>query len=112
MVAAVGVGDLARPAAVVGDEATVDDEYAELDRDDLDRAAGEGMGTAPGASERRSTIPRPARACWPRSKSHAQTTEPDAPDRRDGATASATDVGDLGVPVVRNGVGVTSDRNV
>ena len=27
----------------------VDDEYARLDLDDLDRAAGEGMGTAPGA---------------------------------------------------------------
>lgn len=33
-----------------------DDDFASLDREDLDRAAGEGMGTAPGASERRSSM--------------------------------------------------------
>jgi hypothetical protein len=33
-----------------------DDDFASLDREDLDRAASEGMGTAPGASERRSSM--------------------------------------------------------
>jgi hypothetical protein len=34
----------------------LDDEVRRLDREDLDRATGEGMGTAPGAPERRSSL--------------------------------------------------------
>ena len=55
----------------------VDDELAELDRVDLDRAAGEGMGTAPGSTERRSSIPTTGEGLLAPLDSRRQTTEPD-----------------------------------
>ncbi len=97
-----------------------DDDVAVLDRFDLDRAAGEGMGTAPGASERRSSIPAPVTGEGLLSPldSRRQTTEP---DRLTGVMAEPTSVGaDIRAsggsdvtatdPASMNGVGTTSDR--
>ena len=99
-------------------KATIDDEFAELDRVDLDRAAGEGMGTAPGSAERRSSIPTTGEGLLAPLDSRRQTTEP---DRLTGVMAEPTGVGaDLHAAVGSevsgagsasgNGVGAASDR--
>jgi len=69
---------------------TIDDEFAELDRVALDRAAGEGMGTAPGSAERRSTIPTTGEGLLSPLDSRRQTTEP---DRLTGVMAEPAGVG-------------------
>ena len=86
----------------------VDDEYARLDLDDLDRAAGEGMGTAPGAPERRSTMTTGEGLLSPLDSARESTGT-----RLTGVMAdpSATDVAES-ESLSPNGVGVTSDRNV
>jgi hypothetical protein len=86
----------------------IDDEYASLDREDLDRATGEGMGTAPGASDRRSTIPTGEGLLSP-----LDSTRDSSSTRLTGVMGdpSTTDVGDTD-SLSPNGVGVTSDRNV
>ena len=97
---------------------TVDDELAELDRVDLDRAASEGMGTAPGSTERHSSIPTTGEGLLAPLDSRRQTTEP---DRLTGVMAEPTVVGAdthgaMGSDVSGagsasgNGVGTTSDR--
>lgn len=97
---------------------TIDDEFAELDRVDLDRAAGEGMGTAPGSAERRSSIPTTGEGLLSPLDSRRQTTEPDL---LTGVMAEPTGVGadlhgGIGSEVSGagsasgNGVGAASDR--
>jgi hypothetical protein len=99
-------------------KATPDDEFAQLDRLDLDRAAGEGMGTAPGAVERRSSLPTTGEGLLAPLDSRRQTTEPDL---LTGVMAEPTGVGadsygGVGSEVSGaasasgNGVGATSDR--
>jgi len=95
----------------------MDDDVALLDSLDLDRAAGEGMGTAPGTPERRSTIPAPDQGLLAPLDSRRQTTEP---DRLTGVMAEPTAVGadlhGLGAEATAsdlasgNGIGTTSDR--
>jgi hypothetical protein len=76
------------------------------------------MGTAPGAVERRSTIPAPGEGLLTPLDSRRQTTEP---DRLTGVMAEPTGVGtdlhgavgsgESGTePASTNGVGATSDR--
>jgi hypothetical protein len=99
-------------------KARIDGEVAELDRVDLDRAAGEGMGTAPGSAERRSSIPTTGEGLLAPLDSRRQTTEP---DRLTGVMAEPTGVGaDLrgtmgsdvsgAASASGNGVGTASDR--
>jgi hypothetical protein len=84
-----------------------DADYAQLDRDDLDRAAGEGMGTAPGAAERQSSITTGEGLLAPLDSGRETTGT-----RLAGVMAdpSSTDF-DNSESLSPNGVGVTSDRN-
>jgi hypothetical protein len=84
----------------------LDEDWAQLDREDLDRAAGEGMGTAPGAPERRSSMATGEGLLSPLDSARESTHltgvmgDPSTTDVADSESLSA------------NGVGVTSDRNV
>jgi hypothetical protein len=84
-----------------------DADYARLDREALDRAASEGMATAPGAPERRSTM-TPGEGLLSPLDSARETSG----TRLSGVMAdpSTTDIGES-ESLSPNGVGVTSDRN-
>jgi hypothetical protein len=89
---------------------TLDDDFGGLDRADLDRAAGEGMGTAPGAPERRSTM-TPGEGLLspldgPRENSGIGLTGVMADPAATGARPGILDPEDASA----NGVGTSSDR--